>query len=204
VENLIVTLAETERVPGRPFTDPAHTDADVGAILVMAAALRRELDTLPGGRRPVTLQLPDVEDRPHRAVVADDRRLRTDHDLSFVGFFAQRRTGLDFGPLDAVDDDLILEFPAHPGILSYSSLELPVGNWGNLIIVDPPGAADDWRTSTKHAYAARELAPRYYLSVRLHNGRFPGGLTASRPVLGRTSYYDFQEAPPWRAQRRVG
>jgi hypothetical protein len=194
----VETLAGTQSAPGRPFTDPAYTAADLVAIRVMAEALRRALDTLPGGHRPVTLQLPDVEGRPHRTVVTDDRRLRTTHDLPFVGFFAQRRTGLEFEPLDAVDTELILEFPRHPGILSYSSLELPVGNWGNLIILDAPDAADDWRTSAKHAHAAAELAPRFYRSVRLHTGRFARGLaSAALPVLMRTKYYDFQESPPW-------
>ena len=36
-------------------------------------------------------------------------------------------------------------------------------------------ARDHWRTSAKHTYAARDLAPEYYACVRLHNGLLPGG-----------------------------
>ena len=98
--------------------------------------------------------------------------------------------------------ELSEELPGHPGIVSYSSLELPDGNWGNLIVLDPPEAGEHWRTSAKHAWAASELAPRHYTVVRLHNGRFPGGLRSGHdPVVTRTRYYDFQDAVPWRAER---
>ncbi len=111
---------------------------------------------------------------------------------------------MDPAPLTAADDELILEFPWHPGILSYSSLEFRDGNWGNLIVVDPPEARDHWRTSDKHAWAARELAPRHYTVVRLHHGVFPGGLRSGRdPVLARTRYLDFQGPEPWRAEREL-
>jgi hypothetical protein len=196
-----VRLEPDERVPGRAFTDPAHTAADLAALRVMAARLRALLPE-PGGLRILESREPDG--RPHRVVLCAADRLGAGRDLGLVGFFALKRAGLDHAPLTRTDDELIEELPGHPGILSYSSLELPDGNWGNLIVLDPPEAGEHWRTSAKHAWAASELAPRHYTVVRLHNGRFPGGLRAGRdPVVTRTRYHDFRGPTPWRAERAL-
>lgn len=200
----VIRLSASEIVRGRSFADPRHNAADLLAIGSMASALRRFLSQpLPGHPRPLVLQAPE-EGRQHRVVICGERRLRIGRDLGFVGFFATKRPGLDASPLTTMDDELILEFPSHPGILSYSSLEFPDGNWGNLILVDPPEAKEHWRTSERHAYAARELAPKHYAVIRLHNGVFPGGLRSGRdPILVRTAYYDFQGPEPWRAERQL-
>jgi len=190
---------------GRPFSDPAHTATDLAAVRAMAARLRTLLAVpaaLPDAPRPLIVEGREADGRQHRVVLSDVRRLAADRDLAFVGFFALKRAGLDHAALTRTDDELIAEFPAHPGILSYSSLEYADGNWGNLILVDPPEAREHWRTSPKHAWAASELAPRHYTVVRLHTGRLPGGLGSGRePVLARTRYYDFQAPVPWRAER---
>lgn len=201
-------LGPSEPAAGRPFADPAHTTADVAAVRTMAARLRALLaqtPALPDHPRPLVVEGREPDGRQHRVVLGDVPRLGADSDLAFVGFFATKRPGLDHAPLTATDDELILEFPTHPGILSYSSLEFADGNWGNLIVVDPPEAKEHWRTSEKHAWAARELAPRHYSVIRLHNGWFPGGLrSGSEPVVARTKYYDFQGPAPWRAERDLG
>jgi len=45
--------------------------------------------------------------------------------------------------LRALDAELIEELRHNPHILSYSSLELPDGSWGNLVIMrSPQGAVD--------------------------------------------------------------
>ena len=199
-----VRLSAAERVPARPFTDPERSREDLTALRVMVAILREHLaaSPLPESPRPLVRETREADGRPHRAIICRDAPLRARADLEFVGFFARRRPGLDFSPLTRADDELILEFPAHPGILSYSSLELPDGNWGNLIVLDRPEARDRWREGARHAYAAQELAPRYYSVVRLHHGRLPGGLLSGRdPVLTRTKYYDFGGPMPWRADR---
>jgi hypothetical protein len=197
--NEYVRLEPTERVSGREFTDPARTVADLAAIRTMAARLRGLLEE-PAGVRIVEGREPDGWQ--HRVVLGTADRLGAIRDLGFVGFFAVKRTGLDHAALTRTDDELIEELPGHPGILSYSSLEFPDGNWGNLIVLDPPEAGDHWRTSARHAWAAAELAPRHYTVVRLHNGRFPGGLRSGRdPVVTRTRYHDFRGPEVWRAER---
>lgn len=201
--NAYIQLGADEIPAGRPFADPERTRADLAALREMAEALRRLLGTsLPGTPRPLTIDVGGSSGPQHRVILCDEGRLRAAVAPGFVGFFAERRPGLDHAPLTVADDELIGEFGDHPGILSYSSLELADGNWGNLIVVDPPEAREHWRTSERHAYAARELAPRHYAVVRLHNGHFPDGLLSGRdPVLARTRYHDFQGSTPWRAER---
>jgi hypothetical protein len=201
----IVRLAASDVVQGRAFTDPVNTADDLTAIRIMAAALRELLERpLPGGSRPLIIQMPRPDGRQHRVAISNDHPLRARRDMGFVGFFAKRRTGIDLSLLLITDDEMVQELPAYPGVLSYSSLELTDGNWANLIMVDPPEAKEHWRISEKHAFAAREMAPKYYAVVRLHNGLFPGGLVSDRdPILVRTKYYDFQEAALWRAEREL-
>jgi hypothetical protein len=200
-----VHLTAGELVHGRPFTDPVHNAEDLSAIRVMASSLRLVLaQPLPDGRRPLLIHVPTASGREHRIAISNDSPLHAQRDLAFVGFFAKRRAGVDLSLITVADDEMIQELPSFPGILSYSSLELADGNWANLIMVDPPEAKDHWRTSEKHAFAAREMAPKYYAIVRLHNGVFPGGLVSGRdPILVRTKYYDFQEAALWRAEREL-
>ena len=116
--------------------------------------------------------------------------------LSFVGFFGIKRLGFDHTPLTQVDDQLVTELPRHAGILSYSSIALADGNWGNLIILRSSADGERWREGERHAWAARELAPAHYSSVRLHNGQFAGRLLSDRePVLLRTRYWDTRCRP---------
>jgi hypothetical protein len=201
-----VRLEVDEVPPGRAFTHPDRTATDLALIARMGSAVRRILHTSPvssDAARPLTVAVPEPGPRQHRAIVCHARLLRAPVDHGFVGFFAERREGLDHSPLTAADDELIHEFPDHPGILSYSSLELSDGNWGNLILLHPAEASERWREGARHAWAVRELAPRHYTVIRLHQGRFPGGVLADRPVLLRTTYHDFRGPTPWRAVREL-
>ena len=200
-----VRLGPEETAGDRGFTDPARTAGDLAAIDLMLAAVRRALQgkaRLLAGPRPLVLALPGAAGRAHRAIVCDPGRLRDGRDLAWVGFFATKRRDRDSMPLATMDDELIEEFPAHPGVLSYSSLELAGGDWGNLILLADDGAREQWRDGPRHAYAVRELAPRHYTDVRLHLGVLPGGVAAGRaPVLCRTRYLDYRAAATWRAER---
>jgi len=163
--------------------------------------LRRILDDGSILSCPVTLEAGD-ETYPHRVILCDAAALGEAPMPSFVGFFGVKRPGLDHARLTEVDDQLATELTQHPGILSYSSIALDDGNWGNLIILRASDDGERWREGERHAWAARELAPAHYSSVRLHNGQFAGGLLAGRePVLLRTRYWDYEESPAWRAER---
>jgi len=202
-----IRLGASDVPEGRPFAHPDRTADDLVSILGMARTLRRILawpSTSPAHPSPYTLEVGN-EVAPHRVIICDDAALRTESAPPFVGFFALKRPGLDNAPLTEVDDQLVLEFPRHPGILSYSSIALPDGNWGNLIVLRSVADGERWREGERHAWAARELAPAHYSSVRLHSGRFPGGLLSGlEPVLLRTRYFDYRVSSPWRAERVLG
>lgn len=200
-----VRLGPRETGEDRDFTAPARTAEDLRAVGRMLETLRQAVARAgqwPAGPRPLTLEEREADGRAHRAIVCDARRLGAGRDVTWVGFFAEKRRDRDPTPLTVMDDELIEEFPAHPDILSYSSLELAGGDWGNLILLATEEAREHWRTSERHAYAARELAPRHYTHVRLHQGVLPGGVLGGRaPVLRRTRYYDYREEATWRAER---
>ena len=195
-----VRLGPQETAAGRDFTAPARTTEDLRAIGRMLEVLRHEVARAK--RPPTTLETRERDGRAHRAIICDAGRLGAGRDLTWVGFFAEKRRDRDPSPLTVMDDALIEEFPAHPDVLSYSSLELVGGDWGNLILLDGDAARDRWREGDRHAYAARELAPRHYTHVRLHHGLLPRGVLGGQaPVLHRTRYYDYQGDAPWRGAR---
>jgi hypothetical protein len=202
-----IPLAYDELVADRPFTDPAQNAEDLELLRAILAAvrtvLRQPLDW-PEEPHPLVLRRVGEADRLVRLVLCRQAALKAQKDLFLVGFFGQKRPQKDRALINAVDEDLIHEFSLHPGILSYSSLELSDGNYANLVLIRPESARDHWRTSAKHIYAARDLAPEYYACVRLHNGLLPGGLwSGSEPRLVRTKYYDFSGTEPWLAVREL-
>ena len=194
-------LTSTETAAGRGFTDPARTAHDLAALGIMLATLRRVVGA-PDGPRPLVVEAREADGRQHRTIVCDDRRLRDGRDVAWVGFFAAKRRDVDATPLAVRDAELVPEFPAHPGVLSYSSIEVGDGDWGNLILLDGDAAREHWGSGDRHAHAVRELSPRHYADVRLHLGVLPGGVGAGRaPVLRRTRYLDYRDGVTWRAER---
>lgn len=202
-----VRLGPRETAGDRDFTAPARTAEDLRAVGRMLETLRQEVARAgqrPAGPRSLTFEARESDGRAHRTIVCDASRLGDGRDVTWVGFFAEKRRDQDSTPLTVMDDELIREFPTHPDILSYSSLELADGDWGNLILLDGEAARDRWRAGERHAYAARELAPRHYTHVRLHQGQLTGGVLGGQAaVLRRTKYYDYRGDATWRAEREV-
>jgi hypothetical protein len=200
-----VRLGPRETAAGRGFTDPGETAPDLAAASRMLGEIQRQVrrgETVPARAQPLVLERRESSGRAHRAIIFDTRRLGDGRDLVWVGFFGMKRRDVDATPLSTMDAELVQELPAHPEILSYSSLELDDGDWGNLILLAGDEGREHWRTSARHAYAVRELAPHHYVHVRLHQGVLPGGASAGvAPVLRRTKYYDYRDSIPWRAER---
>ena len=198
-------LGPRETAAGRAFTDPGESAPDLAAAARMLAEIQHQVrhgEPVPARTRPLVAERREAGGRLHRAILFDPRRLGDGRDLVWVGFFGVKRREVDSAPLTKMDEELIQELPAHPDILSYSSLELDDGDWGNLILLDGDEAREHWRNGARHAYATRELAPRQYLYVRLHQGILPGGACAGRaPVLRRTKYFDYHGGTIWRAER---
>ncbi len=202
-----IYLDRAAQAPGRPFTDPGRSAEDLTVMIYMADRLYWILSRsgeLTVMLRPLRLDFQEADGRKHRVVVARPDELLLERDLTVVGFFGQKRAEADPALFGTFDQELIDEFGQNPDILSYSSLQLPCGNWGNLVLFSRPEAKQQWGASPKHTYVAHELAPSYYTSIRLHNGQLPSGLVRSEDLtLQRTKYFDFRENGWWQAVREV-
>jgi hypothetical protein len=198
-------LAPFEQVPSRPFTDPSLIRRDLAALDHMRATLRSLLaDPAPAADMQEHLRLGERTGRGHDVTIARRAALLAGRDLAVVGFFGHRRRNIDLTPLMEADAALTGEFDKHVGVLSYSRLELDDGNWGNMVLLADEAAGHRWLSSERHAYAVRQLAPRFYHTVRLHNATLLGGVLGPDPFcLVRTRYYDYEAALPWIAVREA-
>jgi hypothetical protein len=125
-------------------------------------------------------------------VVLNADALRSGGQLPFVGFFGRKRASVDADMLDVLDAELIEELRHNPHMLSYSSLELPDGSWGNLVIMGSPQGAVDWAGSARHAHAAYTIAPACYLTIRLHSGvLILNGPAHGELQIRRTKHFDY-------------
>lgn len=200
-------LAETETCPDRPFTAPEHSRADVEHLRHIAVRLRetlRRAGAEAAGLRHHMLRMTEPDGRVLRLVIGNGAELLRPAPMPVIGFFGQRRSGAEYSPIGRVDEELLEEFLQHPHIIAYCSLELPSTNWGNLVVMSNPDASQHWSASERHRYAAKELAPRYYAAVRIHNAELPAGLMGGDDLsLNRTKYYDYQTSDHWRGWREL-
>ena len=205
--NRHIELGPADRDDSRPFAYPEHNTGDLAALAIMAATLGRLLKEDEAAHTPYrTHELRSPQGRRLRVIVNQPHELHTTCDLPLVGFFGHRRPVVADQLImdkDAVDLELIAEFPGHPDVLAYCSMALDDSDYGNLVVMGRPEANAQWSTNARHAYASRVIAPQYYTSVRLHNGLLPGGLYSGQsPVLVRTKYYDFRDDWHWSAVRQ--
>ena len=203
----IARLGSLEHVPGRRFASPEHSHTDTAILAYMRARLLETLRAAnlapddPLNREMYVQTLPEDGARLHRMVILSRQALLGAAELTFVGFFGHKRGDANPAILQDVDTELLQEFLNHTYVLSYSSLELPDGNWANMVLMQHAEGIEHWRASQKHAYAARDLAPQFYSTIRLHNGTLPGGLAGPQIALNSTKYYDYDRADRWHAIR---
>jgi hypothetical protein len=202
-------LGPAECDEDRPFAHVEHNAEDLRAMIIMAAHLRElMLDNarLIDPASPYQVhELTSSHGRWLRLIIAQPEALMVKDDLACVGFFGHRRpavTAIQRDDEHAIDAEMIAEIPNYPGVLGYCSMEVGQSDFGNLVLMAKAETIDHWRTSARHAFAARVVAPAIYTSVRLHNGLLPGGLlSGADPLLVRTKYYDFRSEWPWQAVR---
>lgn len=199
------SLAPNQTLAERPFTDAAHTAQDVNCLRGFAACLRHVLVDLPDeatATAPYVFRQAEPDGRKCRVVVCKADELKRNQDLAVVGFFGQKRPA----PAELVDEimrldeEFLEEFLQHPLIVAYCTQQLPDGNYGNLVLMSHLEAKRQWESSERHRYAAFELAPHYYATVRIHNFDLPGGVHGPQLMLQRTKYYDYG-AEIWRGVR---
>lgn len=207
-----LSLAREQILSDRPFTDPNSSSADLRALNRSVCRLRAALHAgllrpLPlGSNRLLGYAWEDDADLEQRILLRAGVDLRQIAPLVLVGFFGQRRRDGDRAAITAMDTTLVEDFAGHTGLLCYYTSALPNGDYANLVLCASEGAKAHWNSSPDHVRAVRELSPRYYQSIRLHNGRLEHGLGCSGgPQLTLTKYYDYEQpaAPgvPWRAHR---
>lgn len=152
-----------------------------------------EQPTMPA--HPLIYNLQERHGRIHRIALYQCQELLQRKSLNFVGFISRKQKQLDSSITDeihAIDQKLVAELIAHPSVLSYSSLELRTGIWCNLVLLSDNEAKRRFQGTQTHAYAAHQLAPRYYEWIRLHSGSMPNGLFHETMRVQKTRYYTFQ------------
>jgi hypothetical protein len=177
--------------PPQDSAEPARED--LNALHYMLARLQEHFSPADGvvARAPI-LYLPEHDGRQHRIILLNSVPVHTGEKFTFVGFFGRKRVSADASLLDALDTELIQELYNYPHMLSYSSLELPDGSWGNLVLMSSPQGAIHWASSARHAYAAYHVAPASYSSIRLHSGVVTlNGAAEAALQIQRTKHFDY-------------
>lgn len=200
-----LVLAAEEKIEGRPFTDPDHSQGDLETMRRMAQQLVDTYDDpvlcdfVPGKNKVCQS---DPQGRHFRIYYVQPKLLFGLRGLTVVGFFGQKRPGADIRPLIQADKKFEFEFVNHPGLLSLSTVRLPDGDFANLVLFTDAEARDHWNNSPLHRELVPKISPPYYKSIRLNNGILPAGLAAPDDLqLIRVKYLDYSTSPPWRAVR---
>jgi hypothetical protein len=203
--NQSIHLTPDELVAGRPFSDPQHSLADLQIMRRMAQQLVDTYDDpavcdFAPGKRPICQS--DTQGRHFRIYYIRPAQLFATHNLTVVGFFGQKRPNADIRPLLEADRRFEETFHDHPGLLSLSTVRLPDGDFGNLVLFTDDTAKSNWNFSPLHYDLVARVSPPYYRTVRLNNGILPHGLDDPQELfLERTRYIDYTSDPYWRAQR---
>lgn len=201
--NDIIQLQPLETIADRPFTGVQKSIADARMMQFMVDKLRNVLldSTCNPHVVPVKINLSDAGG-DHRLILVDWQYLKRSEDITAVGFFGQARTDIDHTPINMLENELIDQLADSPGMLGYYNLRFPNQQWGNLVLCQDDMAKENWRDDATHRRAVDEFTPRYYHSLRLHNGLIPGGLmSGNKFVLVRTKYFDYEKSKIWRAVR---
>lgn len=200
----VTYLNAKEIVHSRPFTHPNHIANDRNTLRYMLTQLCVILESPYHVPRKVLLTRSEDADWFHRLLLPRPDQLRQQKPVTVVGFFGHRREDASLEEAKAFDRILITEIDEHPGLFSYSTMALANGDYGNLVLFADDAARDHWSTSQAHAQAVNVLAPSYYLSVRIYNGRLPNGIAHSDGLrLIRAKYYDYCSDPLWQAVREI-
>lgn len=200
----LVVLEPGELVKERPFTHLNYIPEDRDVLLYMARRFSMVLQTSPDRLQaglPIVIDEPDG--RWHRFYVPRPNVLMQASPVFVVGFFGQKRKGMDVSHFGNLDDLLIEQIPTFAGILSYSTISLPDGNYGNLVLLTDEGIKMRWMEGETHSQAVAR-SPGYYQSIRIDNGIFPDGISQLDSLqIMRVKYYDYREDPAWRAVREL-
>ena len=86
---------------------------------------------------------------------------------------------------------LVRDLVRFPYAVSYSSLKLADGNWGNLVVLNATDGIEAWREGEVHKQVVDGPSPHFYSTIRLHRGVMPGGL-GSPVQLRSVKLFDYR------------
>ena len=156
---LPISLGTDELVTDRPFTRTDHISTDREVLVHMAKQARlileRQLDSL-GESEIIFIDEPDG--RYHRFFVPRPKVLSQAKNIYFVGFFSHKQEGAAPDHFGDLDDQLVEQIPTHQEILSYSTMALPNGDFGNLVLISDEEVKLKWMQGKIHSRAV-ELSP---------------------------------------------
>jgi hypothetical protein len=156
------------------------------------------LDISAETSRPLVYKLSNRDGRRHRLAIYRPEILRSQSNLTFIGFVSEHSSSLHeqlIEEVNKVDQEMLSELSTVPGLLSYSSLEIRSRNWYNLVLLKDTHAKSHLTQKPLHTYAAYQLAPSYYDWIRPHNGTLHGRLGSFTLRLQKTTYYSFSGTP---------
>lgn len=201
---LPISLGQIELITERPFTHTDHIANDREILVYMArqagSFLEKNLDSL--GERE-TIFIDESDERYHRFYVPRPNVLAEAKNIYLVGFFSHKQAGAAPNHFGDLDDQLIEQIPTYQDILSYGTMALPGGDFGNLVLLSDEEVKTKWMHGEIHSQAV-SLSPAYYQYVRINNGSLPGGVMQPDLLkITRVKYYDFEQNPPWKAVREL-
>jgi hypothetical protein len=204
-----IVLGPEEVVPGRPFSDPAHSRSDEEALRLLLAHERARarawVSELERGHRDVVIREVDAEGHRELLVVPDTDALLETRDPVVVGFFGRPRVDVDTAVLFELEEELVAGMGAYAagGLLSYYDFEFVKGSYGNLILFASKDGPAHWAENPVH-HRAVEISPDNYHEIRLHQGTLSGRLLELGQLhVTRTRYLDYGGPEVWRAIRPV-
>lgn len=200
-------LFPLDETPGHPWASPSHYDGDINVLAYLLLDVRSLLHQIMNGAFALAEESPvqwSVHGLRRRTIVLDLERALAHETVHVVGFLGNRRPDAEDSGIETVEADLVNELASHPGLVTYSSMELIGEQWANLVVHNAPDVREQWRRSDRHKHAVDFVSPRAYSGVRIHNGHITGGLVGPNPiVIERTKYWDFDVEPTWHAVREL-
>ncbi len=191
-----VLLGAETPVPGKPFTDPSATAADLETLAFIRAAQRTRIEHARAGGTWT-----GTKGETHWLVTPRAEELLDREPCRAIGFFGQARVDVDHGIIVSLEHAMLERSEEIAGLLSYHNVQLESGQWGNLVLFREDADTSLLLCEPRHAEAIGR-APSHYHSLRLHRGLLADGpLGAAELELRTTLYLDFDVAPPWRAVR---
>jgi hypothetical protein len=203
-KTLPISLGQIESITEKPFTHTEHIAKDREILVHMAReaslVLEKQADLL---RENETIFIQEPDKRYHRFFVPRPNVLSQAKNVYLVGFFSHKQAAAAPNHFGDLDDRLIEQLPTFQEILSYSTMALPDGSFGNLVLLSEEEVKLKWMQGEIHSRAVA-LSPDYYQFVRINNGMLPEGIMQPDSLkITRVKYYDFEQDPPWKAVREL-